>query len=116
MRSPAQLVLALAAAVGSAAIAAPLAVSPNITAALASPDRPAADTARDGVRKPGDVIAFSGMKPGWLVADYIPGTGYYDRVFAAVVGPKGHVYGFYPTELKAIAKVPLPPDGATPDA
>ena len=116
MRSPARLALTLAAAASSAAVAAAPAVSPNITAALASPDRPAADAARDAARKPGEVIQFSGMKAGWVVADYIPGTGYYDRVFAAVVGPKGHVYGFYPTELKAIAKVPLPPDGATPDA
>jgi predicted methyltransferase len=116
MRSPLRLALTFAAAAGSAAVAAAPAISPNITAALASPDRPAADTARDAARKPGEVIQFSGMKAGWMVADYIPGTGYYDRVFATVVGPKGHVYGFYPAELKNFVKNPLPPDGATPDA
>ena len=115
MRPFVRLALGLAAAAGSAgAIAAP-ALSPAITAALASPDRPAADTARDGDRKPGEVIAFSGLKAGWVVADYIPGTGYYDRVFSGVVGPKGHVYGFYPAELKSFVKVALPPEGATPD-
>src|SRR5215831_9903323 len=116
MRPPSRLAFALAAAAGSAAIAATSVVPPDIAAAVANPNRPAADTARDEARKPGEVIAFSGMKAGWVVADYIPGTGYYDRVFAAVVGPKGHVYGFYPAELKNFVKNPLPPDGATPDA
>ena len=113
MRPIAALILGAAAAAGSA-VAAPSAPS-GITAALANPDRPAADTARDDARKPAAVIAFSGMKAGWMVADYIPGTGYYDRIFAGVVGPKGHVYGFYPSELKAVVKTPLPPEGATPD-
>jgi predicted methyltransferase len=61
------------------------------------------------------VIAFSGMRPGWKVADLIPGTGYYDRLFAGVVGPAGHVYAFYPAELHNFRKdVDLPNDGTTP--
>ena len=56
------------------------------------------------------------MKPGWTIADYIPGTGYYDRIFAGVVGPKGHVYAFYPAEMKNFIKTPLPADGAKPFA
>jgi predicted methyltransferase len=93
-------------------VAAP-AISAAITAAVADHDRPPADVARDEARKPADVIAFSGMQPGWTVADVIPGSGYYDRIFAGVVGPQGHVYGFYPAELKG--KLQLPPVGATPD-
>lgn len=119
MSSITRFTLALAATLGAAAaVAAPsLApnVAPGIAAALANPDRPAADSARDEARKPAEVIAFSGMKAGWMVADYIPGTGYYDRIFAGVVGSKGHVYGFYPAELKNFVKTPLPPDGATLD-
>ena len=93
------------------------AVPGYIATAVASPDRPAVDRQRDAARKPAEVIAFSKMRPGWIVADLIPLTGYYDRIFAGVVGSKGHVYGFYPTELaKILKKNPLPPNGGTPDA
>jgi len=104
-----------AAAIAAVAVAAP-AIPSYIAAAVADPNRPAADTQRDDGRKPAETIAFSGMKPGWVIADIIPGTGYYDRMFSDVVGPKGHVYGFYPAELKSIAKTPLPPDGHKPFA
>jgi predicted methyltransferase len=103
--------LAGAAIFAAAAFAAP-AIPAFVSAAVAAKDRPDADTKRDADRKPAEAIAFSGMKPGWVVADIIPGTGYYDRIFAGVVGPKGHVYGFYPAELKNFIKAPLPADGA----
>jgi predicted methyltransferase len=102
-----------AAAVVTAAVAAP-AVPAYVTAAVASPNRPDADKQRDDARKPAETITFSGMKPGWVVADFIPGTGYYDRIFSGVVGAKGHVYGFYPAELKSFIKTPLPADGTKP--
>lgn len=116
--------VARVAAVAAVASLAPLAAAraaprvPSYTAAAVSnPDRPAADRQRDAARKPAEVIAFSQMRPGWIVADLIPLTGYYDRIFAGVVGAKGHVYGFYPTELaKILKKNPLPPNGGTPDA
>jgi predicted methyltransferase len=101
------------AAVG-AAVAAP-AVPPYVAAAVADKGRPTDDVKRDEGRKPAEVIAFSGMKPGWVVADYIPGTGYYDRIFAGVVGPKGRIYAFYPSELTNFLKgQQLPPTGTTP--
>ncbi|HEY1889734.1 MAG TPA: hypothetical protein VGG63_04970 [Steroidobacteraceae bacterium] len=107
--------LAVTVATVSTARAGP-AVPSYIAAAVANPERPAADTKRDATRKPADVIAFSQMHRGWIVADVIPITGYYDRIFAGVVGPKGHVYGFYPTELTNILKkMRLPRDGGTPD-
>jgi predicted methyltransferase len=111
-----RLIVKLAAGLAGAAIlagAAAAATPSYVVVALASPDRPAADTQRDEARKPGEMIAFSRMKPGWKVADVIPGAGYYDRIFAGVVGPKGRVYAFYPAELKAVVKT-LPPDGTTP--
>jgi predicted methyltransferase len=105
---------AVALAIVAAGVAA-AAVPAYITQSLANPSRPDADKQRDADRKPADVIAFSSMRPGWKVADFIPGTGYYDRIFVGVVGPKGHVYSFYPTEVKNFRKdVTLPPDGATP--
>ncbi len=95
--------------------AASAAGSSYIAAAIANPARPDADRQRDEARKPAEIIAFSGMRPGWKVADLIPGTGYYDRIFAGVVGPKGRVYSFYPAEVANFRKdVTLPPDGTTP--
>jgi predicted methyltransferase len=70
-----------------------------IAAAVASPDRPAADVARDGLRKPAALLAFSGIKPGDRVADLMPGQGYFTRLFSKVVGPRGRVYAIVPTEL-----------------
>lgn len=91
------------------------AVPGYIAAAVTGSNRPAADRQRDTTRKPAEVIAFSQMRPGWTVADWIPRSGYYDRIFAGVVGSAGHVYGFYPTELAKVLKTPRPRNGATPD-
>jgi predicted methyltransferase len=75
-----------------------------ITAAVADPNRPEADTKRDADRKPADSIAFAGIKPGDKVADLIPGRGYFTRLFAKVVGPKGWVYAYFPSDIDAIYK------------
>jgi predicted methyltransferase len=88
----------------------------NIAAAVANPDRPDADRVRDVNRKPAEALAFAGVKPGAKVADLIAATGYFSRIFSTAVGPTGHVYAFYPTELKNFRKEPLPPSGATPFA
>jgi predicted methyltransferase len=70
-----------------------------VTAALASPSRPAADVQLDVERKPAQLLAFAGIKPGDRVADLIPGNGYFTRLFQALVGPKGHVYAVVPVSL-----------------
>jgi predicted methyltransferase len=113
MKLLARLALGLAGAAVLAA-AATAAAPTYIAAAVANPDRPDADRQRDEARKPAEVIAFAGIKPGEKVADFIPGTGYYSRIFSGVVGPKGHVYAFFPAELKNFLKTPLPPDSAAP--
>lgn len=100
----------------SAALAAPApATAPgNILAAVANPDRPDTDRQRDANRKPAELLAFAGVQPGAKVADIIPGTGYFSVIFSGAVGPKGHVYAFFPTELTHFLPRPLPPSGATP--
>lgn len=70
-----------------------------VTSAVNDAGRPDADKARDADRKPGEMVAFAGIKPGSKVADLIPGGGYFTRIFAKAVGPKGHVYAFVPEEL-----------------
>jgi predicted methyltransferase len=107
--------LAAAAAIGLGA-SADAAVTPKIpvyiAAAVADPARPDADRARDADRKPAESIAFAGIKPGDKVADLIPGRRYFTRLFAKVVGPKGWVYAYFPSDLDAIYaknKVAMPP-------
>ena len=76
-----------------------------IAAAVASPNRPAVDVARDPLRKPAALLAFAGIKPGDQVADLMPGQGYFTRLFSKVVGPRGAVYAIVPAELaKALPK------------
>lgn len=72
-----------------------------IAAAIADSSRPAEDIARDAARKPAATLAFAGVKPGDKVADYIANSGYFTRLLAGVVGPKGHVYA---VELNEIVK------------
>jgi len=71
----------------------------TFAAAVADPSRPPTDTERDANRKPAETLAVSGVKPGDVVADYAAGQGYFTRLFADVVSPKGHVYSVVPTEL-----------------
>lgn len=61
-------------------------------AAIANPERPAADTARDADRKPAEMLAFAGVRPGWKVAEISPGGGYFTRLLSIAVGERGYVY------------------------
>jgi predicted methyltransferase len=72
-------------------------VSAALTAAVADSSRPDSDTTRDADRKPEQTLAFSGVKPGDQVADYVADSGYFTRLFSSVVGSKGHVYAVEPT-------------------
>lgn len=61
--------------------------------------RPPEDVARDAERKPAEMVAFAQIKPGQVVIDYIPGKGYFTRIFSAAVGPQGAVYSDMPQFL-----------------
>jgi predicted methyltransferase len=87
-------------------------VSAALAAAVADSSRPESDTTRDADRKPEQTLAFSGIKPGDQVADYVADSGYFTRLFASVVGSKGHVYAVEPTAffkfehfVKAVAEL-----------
>jgi predicted methyltransferase len=69
-----------------------------ITRSIADTARPAEQIKLDVWRKPGAVIAFSGLKPGDRVADFTPGNAYFTRLFSRIVGPRGHVYAFVPAQ------------------
>lgn len=85
---------------------APVAVPAFLAAALADPARPEADRARDAARKPGQTLAWAGVRPGMKVVDLVPGRGYFTRILSKAVGPSGKVYAYVPAELTAVAKGP----------
>lgn len=87
-------------ALGLFASAAAAAAEPNpIAAALADASRPQKARDLDASRKPAEVLAFAGVKPGDKVADLMPGAGYYTLLFSDIVGARGHVYAVVPTEI-----------------
>src|SRR3954471_23290378 len=63
--------------------------------ALADPGRKDQSGA-DARRKPGELIALAGVKPGDKVLDLIPGSGYWTKIFSKIVGPQGKVYAVWP--------------------
>ena len=80
---------------------APPAPRVDYAAAIADPARPQADRDRDAARKPAELLAFAGVRPGQKVGDFIMGGGYLTRILSAAVGPGGHVYAFQPAEFIA---------------
>jgi predicted methyltransferase len=82
--------------IGAAAAAATPEATAAIAAAVADTGRPEADTARDVHRKPAEIVAFAGVEPGDVVAEFLPGGGYYTRILSKTVGPQGHVYALVP--------------------
>src|SRR6201996_7577560 len=60
-------------------------------AALTHPGRPAADSARDAIDHPAEMLRLTGLKPGMTVADVLAGDGYYSELASYVVGPSGKV-------------------------
>ena len=102
--------VAAAALCAGAAAAAPAA---NVTAAVADSHRPAADTELDAARKPAETLDFVGVKPGMTVVDFIPGGGYFTRLFSKAVGPKGVVYStFTPPRPSTDPSKPAPTPAA----
>jgi predicted methyltransferase len=75
-----------------------------ITAAVEDSARPAEDKQLDVERKPPEMLVLAHVRPGMRVMDMIPGHGYFTRLFAKAVGPKGYVYAFQPTEFDAFNK------------
>ncbi|HEY4030520.1 MAG TPA: methyltransferase [Caulobacteraceae bacterium] len=89
--------------------------TPAITAAVADKGRPEADTKRDADRKPAEIVAFAGVKPGMSVEELFPGGGYYTRILSKVVGPKGKMFLVTPAEMKDRARAGSPTPAQTSD-
>lgn len=105
------LTLTLSAAVllvggAAAAVAAPAAPpkapahsSTSIAAAVANPARSADNVKLDASRKPAQVLAFLGLKPGMHVLDLFGGNRYWAEIIAPVVGPKGSETVWEPSQF-----------------
>lgn len=85
----------------------------RIAEILASPDRSAADRTNDIRRKPDQMLAFIGVRPGMVALDLSAGGGYTTELIARAVGPSGRVYGqSAPRDPARAAPVPAAPEGA----
>ena len=70
--------------------------TPMNLSAVADASRPTVDQARDADRKPARMLAFARVMPGQTVVDYLPGKGYFTRLFSTTVGASGTVYAVTP--------------------
>lgn len=79
-------------AAGFAGLALAQEPSATLQTALAAPERPAEDKARDAIRRPAEVVRFVGITPGMTVLDAFAGAGWYTEVLSGAVGPGGKVF------------------------
>ena len=87
--------------------------SETIAAIVASPDRSAADKNMDARRKPAQLLAFIGVRPGMSALDLSAGGGYTTELLARAVGPAGRVYG-QSQPPRAAGSAPLAPIAPEP--
>jgi predicted methyltransferase len=96
---------------GAGAPAPAAVLSPDrIAELLASPDRSAADRTNDQRRKPHEMLAFIGIRPGMVVLDLSAGGGYTTELLARSIGPTGRVYG--QSAPRIVRTPPAQPEGA----
>lgn len=109
------LAAALALLAGCAS-APPMLSADRIAAIVASPDRHAADRTNDVRRKPAQMLAFIGVRPGMTALDVSAGRGYTTELIARAVGPGGKVYGQTPPPRSPNRAPPAQPEGAAAPA
>ena len=82
----------------------------KIAEIVASPDRSAADRTNDQRRKPEQMLAFIGVKPGIAALDVSAAGGYTTELLSRAAGPNGAVYG-QSAPPRADAPRPAQPEG-----
>ncbi len=80
------------------------------TALVNAPDRSPGDRINDERRKPAEMLAFIGVRPGMTALDVSAGRGYTTELIARAVGPTGKVYGQRPIPREN-APAPAQPEG-----
>lgn len=70
--------------------------TPNYAGLLSAPGRPTADVARDAMRRPAEILAFSKVGKGQVIFELEAGGGYYTELLSRAVGPAGAVTMHFP--------------------
>lgn len=76
----------------------PLAVA-DYAAILADPSRPADDLKDDAARKPAEILAFAGLRPGDRVVEMEGGRGWFSFLISKAIGADGKLVVQYPPEF-----------------
>src|SRR3954454_25304321 len=71
----------------------------SIAAVVASTSRNPDNLKLDAARKPSEVLQFLGLRPGMNVLDLFGANAYWAEITSPVVGPKGHVTVWNPTQF-----------------
>lgn len=66
-------------------------INEAVANAIANPQRPAQDVARDANRKPAEVLSFFDIEPGMTVFEMFAGAGYYTELLDSLAGSNGQV-------------------------
>jgi len=82
--------------------------APDFQALVASPDRSEADRVTDARRKPVELLAFYGVRPGMQVLDISAGGGHNTELLARAVGASGRVYAQNPAAGRLDARMQKP--------
>ena len=96
MKSTVILFAAMALTMSPVAVAAAPA---DVASAVASTSRTPDNVKLDDVRKPAEVLSFFGLKKGMHVIDMFGANQYWAEIMAPVVGPKGSVVVWQPTQF-----------------
>ena len=96
---------------GCAGMASAPASADRYAALVASSDRAAGDRINDERRKPVEMLAFIGVRPGSTALDVSAGRGYTTELIARAVGPDGRVYGQRPPSAATATPPPPQPEG-----
>ncbi|MBI5279217.1 MAG: class I SAM-dependent methyltransferase [Burkholderiales bacterium] len=86
----------------------------QIAALLAAPDRAPGDRFNDIRRKPAEMLAFIGVRPGMVALDVSAARGYTSELVARAVGPTGKVYAQTPPRRENPTPPPQPEGQAAP--
>ena len=110
------LMLALLAACGFRVPLDPTLSQKQIADIVAAPDRSAADKQADQRRKPDQILAFIGVKPGSVALDISAAGGYTTELLSRAIGSNGAVYGQSAPPRENAPRPAQPEGGAAPAA
>jgi predicted methyltransferase len=86
--------------------------SEQIAQIVSSPNRTAADRTNDQRRKPEQMLAFIGIRPGVVAVDLSASGGYTTELLARAIGSSGKVYGqSRPVDPNRVPQPPVTPEG-----